>query len=142
MFFFHVKSPKVQKPTENTKRFQHKCQFPYATEGKNFFHFKIFSYQYWTHVQIPKLYKHVDDLLHCLKLIKGFTQKFNKKSLNIANRKKLAKVCWHSSKTVQISLQFNEFFGQKISKFQFHEKRKTRQSLLTFQQNSSDLTSI
>ena len=42
MFFYHVKSLKVRKPTENTKRFPHKCQFPYATEGKAFFSSNFF----------------------------------------------------------------------------------------------------
>ena len=37
MFFNHVKSPKVQKTNGNLKKFQPKCQFPYATEGETIF---------------------------------------------------------------------------------------------------------
>ena len=46
----------------------------------------------------------------------------SKKSLlNVTKSEKLVKVCLHSSQAVQISLQFDEFFRQKISKFYFHK---------------------
>ena len=49
----------------------------------------------------------------------SFRQEFCKKFLKIAKGKKLMKVCLYCSQAVQISLQFDDFFWQKISKFYF-----------------------
>ena len=39
----------------------------------------------------------------------------SEKSLKVTKGKKIVKVCLHSNKAVQISLQFDEFFGKKNS---------------------------
>ena len=56
--------------------------------------------------------------------------------------KKFVKLCLHSSKVVQISLQFDEIFFTKSKKIANFYLRKNRETLFTFRLHSAELLSF